>query len=105
MISARLRNVDENVFGNISFLDYDLGPYTVRILEENGNKHFLSIEKTDKEAEFLPYIHLPKDCESGDYSISFMAHQVMSTETTEKVVAGYQIALEVVEYLKTHKLN
>lgn len=105
MISARLRNVEDIVSDRICFLIYDLGPYTVKICDEEGRKSIISIEKTDKEEEFLPHIHLPKDCETLDYSISFMAHQVMSTETTEKVVKGYQTALEVVEYLKTHKLN
>ncbi len=105
MISSKLRSTKEIVFGKIAFLTYDVGPYTVRVCDEEGRKSILSIEKTDKEEEFLPYIHLPKDCESGDYSISFMAHQVMSKETTEKVIKGYQTALETVKYLRNCKLN
>lgn len=103
MISARLKNTES--YGVVKIYSYDLGPYTVRVGEVGDHKEVMTIDQTDREDVFLPTIFLPGDTVNGDYGISLRPYQPMTPERTEKVIKGYQIALEAVDYLKTHKLN
>ena len=103
MISARLKETRQ--YGVVKFYTYALGDYIVEILDDGeGGKHYTNISKGVVN-DFLPTISLPEDTANGDYGISLRPYQPMTPERTEKVIKGYQIALEVVDYLKTHKLN
>ena len=103
MLSARLKNTES--YGVMRIYSYELGPYTVKVGEVGDRKEVMTIDQTDREDAFLPTIFLPGDMESNEYGISLRPYQPMTPERTEKVIKGYQIALEAIDYLKTHKLN